>query len=163
MACTREKGAETGGKAKQVVSVEGRLCSALACFGSVNRCDGHETRAERQRVSLFRRGFWKCNLDGARPVAAHHVPPHAQAELALGRRATRAPMLSEATVVAARAFSCMRAACCPWPVAMACIWWMGSGREREREGAGNYLRLMRMARLQESSEQQRLLGGPAAH
>jgi hypothetical protein len=38
----------------------------------------------------------------------NHVPPHAQAELALGRRATRAPTLSEMELVAAEPV-CMRA------------------------------------------------------
>jgi hypothetical protein len=82
---------------------------------SVNRRDGHETRAKRQRVSLFRRGFWKCSLGvhvlgGGQSCA---MPPHAQAELALGRRATRAPTLSVLETVAAGPV-CMRVVAAVW-------------------------------------------------
>jgi hypothetical protein len=82
---------------------------------SVNRRDGDETRAKRQRVSLFRRGFWKCSLGvhvlgGGQSCA---MPPHAQAELALGRRATRAPTLSVLETVAAGPV-CMRVVAAVW-------------------------------------------------
>lgn len=57
------------GQRQQVVSVETRA---------------HETRAQRPRVSLFRRGFWKCNLvvHGRVGESCHMCAPHAQAGLA---------------------------------------------------------------------------------
>jgi hypothetical protein len=49
-------------KGQKRAAIAGGQRRALAVMICVNRHDGHETRAKRQRVSLFRRGFWKCNL-----------------------------------------------------------------------------------------------------